>query len=72
MKYSIIFLSLIFLTQTSLAQQQGIINSAESEHVTLKSINFGDCKWTEGFWADKFKIAEKSMIPYMRSLLTGT
>ncbi|GAA4238747.1 glycoside hydrolase family 127 protein [Postechiella marina] len=71
MKYSIIFLSLIFLTQTSLAQQQGIINNAESEHVTLKSINFGDCKWTEGFWADKFKIAEKSMIPYMRSLLTG-
>jgi len=31
----------------------------------------GDCIWTEGFWADKFKVCEESMVPYMGSLLTG-
>ncbi|WP_435314779.1 glycoside hydrolase family 127 protein [Cellulophaga fucicola] len=49
----------------------GIINNANSPHVAFKSIDMGDCQWTEGFWADKFKIAETKMVPYMRSLLTG-
>jgi len=31
----------------------------------------GDCQWTEGFWADKFKVAEQTMVPYMGELLTG-
>ncbi|MGY6647539.1 glycoside hydrolase family 127 protein [Wenyingzhuangia sp. IMCC45574] len=53
------------------AQEHAILNHKHSKHVKLKSINLGDCKWTEGFWADKFKTAEKTMIPYMRSVLTG-
>ncbi|WP_010136276.1 glycoside hydrolase family 127 protein [Ochrovirga pacifica] len=53
------------------AQEHAILNHRHSKHVKLKSIDLGDCKWTEGFWADKFKIAEESMIPYMRSVLTG-
>lgn len=53
------------------AQQQGIINNAASPHVALKSIDFGDCTWTEGFWADKFKVAEKAMLPYMGEVLCG-
>ncbi len=61
----------IFLLQLSFAQEHGIINNAESPHVTLKSIDIGDCKWTEGFWADKFKICEETMVPYMGSLLCG-
>lgn len=53
------------------AQEHAILNHRHSKHVKLKSIDLGDCKWTEAFWADKFKIAEESMIPYMRSVLTG-
>lgn len=37
----------------------------------LKSIDIGDCQWTEGFWADRFKVAEESMLPYMGTLLKG-
>lgn len=36
-----------------------------------KHIGISDCKWTEGFWAEKFKTCEESMIPYMGDLLCG-
>lgn len=49
----------------------GIINTANSPHVKFKSINMGDCQWTEGFWADKFKVAEEVMVPHMGTILTG-
>jgi len=35
------------------------------------NINIGDCRWTEGFWANKFKLCEESMLPYMGDLLCG-
>ncbi|WP_139957385.1 glycoside hydrolase family 127 protein [Flavicella sediminum] len=53
------------------AQSKGIINNTNSAHVKLKSVNIGDCQWTDGFWAEKFKVAEEVMVPYMGELLTG-
>ena len=60
-----------FLLHHSKAQQLGIINNSESPYVTLKSINMGDCRWINGFWADKFKLAEEVMVPYMGEVLKG-
>lgn len=54
-----------------MGQETGIINNAKSPHVQLKSINIGDCRWTEGFWADKFRVAEQTMVPYMGEVLCG-
>ena len=42
-----------------------------STYKQLKNTRIGDCKWTEGFWADKFKICEQSMLPYMGEVLCG-
>ena len=53
------------------SQDRGVINNLESPHVKCKSINLGDCKWTEGFWADKFEQAQEIMVPYMGEVLTG-
>ncbi len=50
---------------------RGIINNTNSPNVKLKSIDLGDCQWTEGFWAEKWKQAEETMVPYMGSLLKG-
>ena len=61
----------ILAVNSASAQHKGIIDNSDSKHVKLKSIDMGDCHWTEGFWAEKFKIAEKTMIPYMRTVLTG-
>lgn len=54
-----------------LDNSKGAINTSKSPHVKLKSLNIGDCQWTEGFWADKFKVAKEVMVPYMGEVLKG-
>ncbi|WP_298363551.1 beta-L-arabinofuranosidase domain-containing protein [uncultured Lutibacter sp.] len=56
---------------TNFDKNSGIINNTNSPHVKLKSINMGDCVWTDGFWAKKFKIASENMVPYMGEVLCG-
>ncbi len=69
---SLLFASFCFLPATySVAQTNGVINNANSPGVKLKSINITDCQWTSGFWADKFKVCEETMMPNMGELLTG-
>lgn len=48
-----------------------MLDTSNSPHVKLRSIPIGACRWTEGFWADKFKQCEDVMVPYMGSLLKG-
>ena len=50
---------------------KAITNTSQSPYVKLKSINFGDCIWNSGFWAEKVKSAEEHMLPYMGDLLCG-
>ena len=71
MKNIIPIICCLFLIINANAQDKGIINNAESKQIKFKSINIGDCKWTEGFWADKWKICEEVMVPHMGELLTG-
>ena len=71
MKKLIALLLSISFTHVLTAQEKGIINNAKSPYVKLRSIDMGECVWTEGFWADKFRIAEQSMVPYMGELLCG-
>lgn len=55
----------------SQAQDRGIINTSKSPHVAMRSINIGDCRWTGGFWGDKFKLCADVMVPHMGTLLKG-
>ena len=61
MKKRIVILLSIFMINLSYAQKLGITNNEESPYIKLKSINIGDCQWTSGFWADKFKLCEEVM-----------
>ena len=71
MKKLLVVVGAICVAHLCHAQEQGIINNAESPHVKLRSINIGDCQWTSGFWADKFRVCEQTMVPYMGRLLKG-
>ncbi len=31
----------------------------------------GDCRWTTGFWAEKFRLCEEVMVPHMGDILKG-
>ncbi|MBJ2173587.1 glycoside hydrolase family 127 protein [Aureibaculum sp. A20] len=59
------------MSTVSKLHNKAITNTSESPFVKLKSINFGDCKWTSGFWSEKVKNAEEKMLPYMGDLLCG-
>lgn len=48
---------------------KAILANEQSPNVKLKSINFGDCRWTSGFWAEKTQQAVDVMIPYMGDVL---
>ena len=55
----------------STIHNKAITNNSESPFAKLKSINFEDCKWNSGFWAEKVKTAADTMLPYMGELLCG-
>lgn len=57
--------------QGSWAERAGIIDNARSRHVKLRSVGIGDCRWTEGFWADRFRDCEEVMVPHMGGILKG-
>lgn len=71
LRYVTLLLLCAWMLNQAAAQEQGIINTAQSPHVKLKSIDIGACRWTSGFWADKFKLCEEVMMPHMGSLLKG-
>ena len=44
---------------------------SEKTYRKFHNIGIRDCQWTNGFWADKFQICKKSMVPYMEEVLCG-
>ena len=52
-------------------QDKAITATFQSPFVKLKAVNFGDCRWTNGFWAEKTQKAIDVMIPYMGDVLCG-
>ena len=51
---------------------RGLVNTASSPHVRLRSVDMSDVLWTHGFWADKFDQCAKVMVPNMWQLLSNT
>jgi len=51
------------------AAGKGIIDTSASPHVKLRSVDMDDVRWTGGFWAERFDLCRKVMIPNMWQLL---
>ena len=68
MKKDITIAFIFLFTITLFAQENGVINNQNSNFSRLKSINIGDCQWTDGFWADKFKVAEEVSVQLLASV----
>lgn len=69
MKKLLLTLVGICLTQHSFAQEHGVINNSKSPHVKLRCIDIEECRWTEGFWADKLELCHQVMIPNLGRLM---
>lgn len=70
LELSIIAVIAVFLiVPVAAAQQNGLVNTAESPHAKLYSLDMDAVQWTEGFWAERFRVARESMVPHMGKLL---
>jgi DUF1680 family protein len=51
---TVFFLLSLFIVNNNVSYTQGIIDTSQSPYASLKSVDFGSVKWTEGFWAQRF------------------
>ena len=49
--------------------RQGVVDTSRSPHVKLRSGSMTDVRWTTGFWADRFELCCKSMLPTLHNTL---
>lgn len=47
------------------AQDKALVNNSKSPYAKLRGLNMVDVTWTNGFWADRFKVATETMVPNM-------
>ncbi|MBL7185566.1 MAG: glycoside hydrolase family 127 protein [Phycisphaerae bacterium] len=59
----------VCLAGTVAGAGKGITNTSKSPHVKLRSVDIDSVRWTDGFWADKFKWCHEIVIPNMWRLL---
>ena len=59
----------LLLSIYSFAQEHGVLNNSKTPNMNLKTIDINDCRWTEGFWANKLKAAHDVMIPNLGRLM---
>src|SRR5687768_11008777 len=48
---------------TTVAQSKALVNTSNSPHAKLSSVNMDDVQWTKGFWAERFAVCRDSMVP---------
>jgi len=53
------------------AQDRPAADGPLSPHARLRSPGAGDVKWTDGFWAEKFRLCRDAMIPGIRQALSN-
>jgi DUF1680 family protein len=65
-----ILLCLASVVKTSYAQNKGLVNTGKSPFAQLSSVDMGNVTWTNGFWADRFKVCRDTMIPNLWRVYT--
>ncbi|MFC0877307.1 glycoside hydrolase family 127 protein [Saccharicrinis sp. FJH2] len=50
------------------AQEKSLVNTSESPYARMAPLDISDVTWTDGFWADRFKVCEESMVPHMMAM----
>ncbi|WP_163712551.1 aceric acid hydrolase [Mangrovibacterium lignilyticum] len=65
-RYFVTPVLLVLVTfQLAQAQDKSLVNTSKSKFAKLESVNLTDVRWTTGFWADRYQVCAKSMMPHM-------
>lgn len=61
---------LLWLSKQSSAQSKSLVNTKDSKYAVLSNLDMGSVQWTQGFWADRFRVCTDSMVPNLWHLYT--
>ena len=59
----------LVVAATLQAADRGLVNTSASPHVTLRSVDLDDARWTGGFWAQRFDLCRRVMVPNMKRVM---
>ena len=62
-------LGLFCFALSGMAQQKGLLNTVNSQHVVMNNVDMDAVAWTDGFWADRFGVYKDTMILNMWNTL---
>ena len=60
-----VLFSCFSITYFSVAQDKGLVNTSQSSFAKLHSADMNAVVWTQGFWADRFKVCQETMVPQL-------
>lgn len=63
-------LCFVLVLKISYAQNKALVNMDKSPYAQLSSVDIGNVTWTNGFWADRFKVCRDTMIPNLWRVYT--
>jgi DUF1680 family protein len=63
MRRILILILVLAVAAVMQAQSRGLTANAASPHAKMKSVDMDAVHWTRGFWADRFDLANRVMIP---------
>ncbi|WPU92363.1 glycoside hydrolase family 127 protein [Mucilaginibacter sabulilitoris] len=66
----LLIVCLVVLTGSAYAQNKALVNTDKSKFAKLSSVDMGNVTWTNGFWADRFKVCRDTMIPNLWRIYT--
>jgi len=69
MKHILAIFAVVAIGGEMLADRPGIIDTSKSPHVKIRSLPMDAVKWTDGFWARRFKLCHRTTIPGMLKAL---
>jgi len=54
------------------ATESGLVDTTSSRFAKLRTVGLDEARWTRGFWANRFGLCRKQMVPSMARLMEGT
>jgi len=60
---AIVVMIILVYSPSARAKDRGITDTSSSPHVKLRCVDLDDVRWTKGFWAQRFELCRRVMIP---------
>lgn len=60
---ALIFSFIVLYADCLFAQDRAVVNTSLSKYAKLSGLDMTAITWTNGFWADRFKVCRETMIP---------